>query len=214
MPNYAKVRYHDIYPGVDLIYYGNQGQLEYDFLVAPGTSPRAITLDVEPGLVPTGRQRSGYVLPRIDRNGDLVLELNGGEIRFHEPVAYQNVAVSSSQSKIQNRQFVAARYVLKSKNQVGIRLGSYDATQPLVIDPVVWYSSYLGGSSRDQASGILSTARQCVRQALPLGRLYPRVRHGFGPAAELQGNELRCFRDKIDASGKKPGLFHLPGWQL
>jgi hypothetical protein len=207
VPHYARVRYQGIYPGVDLIYYGNQGHLEYDFVVAAGTDPKAITLDVEASRVAAGRKRSGQVLPRIDSNGDLVVEVDGGEIRFHKPLAYQDAAAGSSQSKIRDRKFVAASYVLKSKNQVGIRLGSYDASQPLVIDPVVWYSSYLGGSSLDQASGIAVDAAGNVyvtgftssvdfTRPVPASVLGPcQGRCGKGPLYD-------AFVTKIDASGK------------
>lgn len=205
VPNYARVRYQGIYPGVDLIYYGNQGQLEYDLLVAPGSNPKAITLDVEPGLVSAGRERSGHVLPRIDRNGDLVVELNGGEIRFHKPVAYQDVAVSFAQSKAQDRKFIAAAYVLKSKNQVGIRLESYDATQPLVIDPVVWYSTYLGGSNNDQASGIaVDGAGNVYVTGFTQSVDFPMINQISGacqPGCDKGTQD--AFVTKIDASGKK-----------
>ncbi len=207
VPNYARVQYQDVYPGVDLIYYGKQGQLEYDFLVAPGTDPKAITLDVEPGPVGAGRERSGHVHPRIDRNGDLVVEVSGGEIRFHKPVAYQDVAAVSGQSKIQERKFIAAGYVLKSKNHVGIRLGPHDAAQPLVIDPVVWYSSYLGGSSNDQASGVVvDSAGDVYVTGFTTSSDFSRL----SPASVLDPCRGRCgkgsnydaFVTKIDASGK------------
>ncbi len=85
VPNYARVRYQSIYPGVDLIYYGNQGQLEYDFLVAPGTDPKAITLNVESSDLRPRQESSTSEAPlRIDHNGDLVIGVNGEEIRFHE----------------------------------------------------------------------------------------------------------------------------------
>jgi hypothetical protein len=206
VPNYARVRYQNIYPGVDLIYYGNEGQLEYDFLVAPGTDPKAITLDVGPGPVASRREHSGHVLPRIDRNGDLVVELSGGEIRFHKPVAYQDAAVSSPQSKIQDRKFVDAQYVLKSENQVGIRLGSYDATQPLVIDPVVWYSSYLGGSSNDQASGITVDGAGNVYVTgftSSVDFTHARPASVLGPCKGRCGKgSLDAFVTKIDPSGR------------
>jgi hypothetical protein len=207
VPTYARVRYQGIYPGVDLIYYGNQGQLEYDFLVAPGTNPKAITLDVGPDLAPAGRGRSGHVLPRIDGNGDLVVKLNGGEIRFHKPVAYQDVAVNSAQSKIQERKFIAASYVLKSKNQVGIRLESYDATQPLVIDPVVWYSSYVGGSAIDQASAIaVDDAGNVYVTGFTTSADFTRARPAsvLGPCKGScgKGANYDAFVTKINASGK------------
>ena len=93
VPNYAKVKYEDVYPGIDLIYYGNQGQLEYDFVVAPGADPQAIRLTLAPSPSPQGRGWPGGAgegqAVRIDANGDLVIATDGGEIRFRKPVVYQ-----------------------------------------------------------------------------------------------------------------------------
>ncbi len=166
--NYAKVRYQNVYPGVDLVYYGNQGQLEYDFVVAPGADPAEIKLDVvanlgvRPSSAAGGRKRAHVGTPlRIAANGDLLVSLNGDEVRFHKPVVYQDVEAGLSRqpqdggldSPIQRR-YSEGRYVLEAGNQVTFQVGAYDRTKPLVIDPVLTYSSYLGGSSTDQAAGI------------------------------------------------------------
>jgi len=87
VPTYAKVKYRDVYPGVDLIYYGNHGQLEYDFVVAPGADPGQIVVDVGAGLAPALGNRQGVSL-RIDRNGELVAKLDDGEVRFQRPLIY------------------------------------------------------------------------------------------------------------------------------
>ena len=155
VPNYARVRYQDIYPGVDLIYYGNQAQLEYDFRVAPGTDPKSIIWKVDLSLTPLGKKNLRETPLKVDYNGDLLVGVNGEEIRFHKPVAYQDLPVNASQSRSSERKFIDARYVLETKNQVGIQLSAYDAALPLIIDPVIWYSSYLGGSSSDQPFGIV-----------------------------------------------------------
>ena len=110
VPTYAKVRCQDVYPGIDLVYYGNQRQLEYDFVVAPGADPKAITLAVAhavgAGLAPPeDRQgaRAQQAAPlRIDFNGDLIVHAEGGEVRFHKPVVYQ--PAESSQSSVVTRQ--------------------------------------------------------------------------------------------------------------
>src|SRR5438046_7473012 len=86
--NYSKVKYEGVYPGIDLIYYGNQRQLEYDFVVAPGSDPKAITLAVGAGLAPPDGAQQAAPL-RIDATGDLVVEAEDGEVRFHKPVVYQ-----------------------------------------------------------------------------------------------------------------------------
>ncbi|MGA2076311.1 MAG: choice-of-anchor D domain-containing protein [Terriglobia bacterium] len=144
VPTYAKVRYHDVYPGVDLEYYGNQGgQLEYDFIVAPGADPSAITLQLgavrEPPL-------------RIDANGDLVIAADGGEIRFHKPEISQPGTGSSL--AIRHSSLIDGRFVLDARNRIQFALGPYDHTKPLVIDPVLTYSTYLGGSGGDWGYGI------------------------------------------------------------
>ena len=153
VPNYAKVRYQNVYPGVDLVYYGTQGgQLEYDFVVAPGADPHSIGLSF---------QGAGKI--RVDKaTGDLVLALDGSELRFRKPVVYQEVpsevrgprsevqdeARNSSprQSTIGNRQFLDGRFVLTGRNQIGFQVATYDHRAPLVIDPVLLYSTYLGGA--------------------------------------------------------------------
>jgi len=124
---YAKVRYQGIYSGIDLVYYGVQRQLEYDFVVAPGADPSRIAFDV------LGAKRI-----RRDARGELVFSMSESEIRWRKPVVYQE--------KDGVRQLVAARYVLTATNRVGFGVEKYDARRPLYIDPVI-YSSYLGGSA-------------------------------------------------------------------
>jgi hypothetical protein len=157
VPTYAKVRYEDVYPGVDLVYYGNQGQLEYDFVIAPGANPSPITLDVGAGLVPARGRPQGAPL-HVAENGDLVVQADDGEVRFHKPVVYQAFAgsslqgpglgVSNPKSKIQDPKSIDGKYVLKGNNQVTFEVASYDRSKPLVIDPVLVYSTYLGGRER------------------------------------------------------------------
>ncbi|MGB7923740.1 MAG: SBBP repeat-containing protein, partial [Pyrinomonadaceae bacterium] len=136
VPTYKKVLYRDIYPGVDLLYYGNQRQLEYDFVVAPGVAPGVVRLKFE-----------GADKVEVSKEGDLVLGVGEGrEVRQLKPVIYQVMDGA--------RQEVAGSYVLTGKDEVGFEIGSYDRTRPLVIDPVLVYSTYLGGNSFDQAYGI------------------------------------------------------------
>ena len=135
VPTYAKVRYEAVYPGIDLVYYGNQRQFEYDFVVSPGADPRAITLAFE-----------GPETFVVDGAGDLLFQVGDGELRLRKPLVYQEIDGS--------RKLVAANYVLKSQNRVGVQVAAYDRTQPLVIDPVLVYSTYLGGNGTDIARGI------------------------------------------------------------
>jgi hypothetical protein len=137
VPNYAQVKYLGVYPGVDLVYYGTQGgQLEYDFVVAPGADPSAIRLNIAAGGVGTAKPRQRLL--RISSDGDLVVRMEGGEIRLHKPIIYQ----SGSTRMVRD-----GHYILTASNQVRFALGPYDHAKPLIIDPVLSYSTYLGGSS-------------------------------------------------------------------
>jgi hypothetical protein len=136
--SYAKVRYAEVYRGIDLVYYGSLRQLEYDFVVAPDADPREIRLEF-----------AGSKRIRLD-GGELVLETAASEVRQRAPVAYQEVRGA--------RLGVASRYVLKRGSHVGIDVGEYDRTLPLVIDPVLTYSTYLGGGGVDRGHGIASDA--------------------------------------------------------
>jgi hypothetical protein len=124
VPTYAKVKYAGVYPGVDLVYYGNRGgQLEYDFVVAPG--------------------------------GDLIVNTDGGEVRFHKPVVYQPaISTGPRTSDLGLRTALDGQYVLQADNQVGFKVAAYDHSKPLVIDPVLSYSTYLGGSTFEHGNGI------------------------------------------------------------
>ena len=165
VPNYSKVKYQNVYPGVDLVYYGNQGQLEYDFVVAPGANPRAIVLAVgavrDPPAVsvvsdrrsPVGTpalQESAHrgALPQITPNGDMVVKTDGGEVSFQKPVVYQPGIISGQRTPVEGD------FVLQANNHIGFKVAPYDHTKPLVIDPVLVYSTYLGGSYSDQGNGI------------------------------------------------------------
>ena len=133
-PTYGRVRYVDVYPGVDLVYYGGPGQLEYDFVLAPGADPSQIALMFD------GAERV-----EIDARGDLVLQTGAGELRQPRPVVYQEIDGA--------RRSVVGDYVLDGEGRVRVRLGAYDVTRPVVIDPVLAYSTYLGGSN-DEADGL------------------------------------------------------------
>jgi len=128
VPTYAKVQYRGIYPGVDLVYYGNQHALEYDFVVAPGADTRAIQLDVR-----------GADNMRVNADGDLVLATAVGEVYLKRPGVYQKHG--------EEKKEIAANYAIQDGHLVSFELGPYDHTQPLVIDPTVIFSTFLGGST-------------------------------------------------------------------
>jgi hypothetical protein len=133
--HYDKVRYESVYPGIDLVYYGNQRQLECDFVVAPGADPKAIRLAFK-----------GAEKLSLNQDGQLVLGTGGGKVIQHAPGVYQEVGGK--------RQAIPARYVLTGSHQVSFQVAAYDATRSLIIDPVLSYSTYLGGSDLDDSEGI------------------------------------------------------------
>jgi len=128
--NYSRVRYRNLYPGVDLVFYGNQQQLEYDLVVSPGTDPKAIRLHFD-----------GIDSLALDSAGNLLLRAGGGEVRQHRPVVYQERAGA--------RQAVEGRYAIKSRDQVTFQLAAYDKSRPLVIDPVLSFATYLGATGEE-----------------------------------------------------------------
>lgn len=132
VPNFGKVEYQNVYPGIDLVYYGNQGKLEYDFTAAPGADPSAIGLSIQ-----------GAESIALDGPGELVLHTRGGDVTEQAPVVYQMVNGT--------RQAVSGRFVLQGNNRVGFQVGPYDPSRPLVIDPTLSYSTYLNGSGNSGA---------------------------------------------------------------
>lgn len=133
VPTFAKVKYAGIYSGIDLVYYGTDRQLEYDFVVQPGADPKRVSFDVD-----------GATAVRDNANGDLLFSMTSGDIRWHKPVVYQE--------KNGKRVSIAARYQIAG-NRVGFELGEYDAARTLYIDPLI-YSTYLGGTGDDSANAI------------------------------------------------------------
>lgn len=131
---YSRVRYGDVYPGIDLVYYGNAGQVEYDFVLKAGADPGAIRLAFD------GPERL-----LVNAVGELVLKVAGGELRQPPAVIYQEGPAG--------KVVVAGNYVARG-DQVGFAIGNYDRTRPLIIDPVLVYSTYLGGSGIDQVNAI------------------------------------------------------------
>jgi len=124
IPNYAKVQYENIYPGIDLIYYGNQRQLEYDFIVNPGAKPDTIRIDFD-----------GADELALDDQGNLILQMQGQKITQHAPQIYQFIN--------DQRQTVSGNYFITEKNIVEFDIGTYDSGIPLVIDPILSYSTFL-----------------------------------------------------------------------
>ncbi|MGH9933169.1 MAG: SBBP repeat-containing protein, partial [Pyrinomonadaceae bacterium] len=179
VPAFRAVRYEEIYPGISLTYYGNQRQLEYDFAIAPGADPLAIRLTFNSGA-----------RPRISDEGDLVLHTSGGEVRQPKPVVYQEVDGQ--------RQLIDGRFVLFGKQQAGFAVGWYDRSKPLVIDPTLVYSTYLGGSGDDLGSSIaVDSSNNVYITGTTSSTNFPLQGAVFGANAGLAD----IFVTKIDAAG-------------
>ncbi len=129
VPQFARVRYEQVYPGVDLVYYGQQGQLEYDFEVSPGADPKSIRLNFQ-----------GSKNVKL-KSGDLVLATADGSVRLQAPRVYQGEGATHKS--------VDGRFLLLAADAVGFEVGAYDRSKTLIIDPVLSYSTYLGGTGSE-----------------------------------------------------------------
>ncbi len=177
---YGKVRFQQVYPGIDLAYYGHQGQLEYDFIVAPGADASSIRL------------RFDGATPQLAANGDLVLPVNGSEVRFHQPVVYQmNHGV---------RQPVAGRFTMARNHEVTIVLGAYDKTRELVIDPTLAYTGTFGTASEsDTPAGMAVDSKgELIITGATLDLNFPATSGAYqtscGPVSstDTQNGVIRC----------------------
>jgi RHS repeat-associated protein len=136
---YARVKYAQVYPGIDLVFYGDQRRIEYDFVVAPGADPSRIRFRFQ-----------GARSLRISESGGVNVELQGGTVYQRAPEVYQEIDGK--------RRPVAGRHVWKGSRELGFEVGDYDRNRPLVIDPVILWASYLGGSGADTATGVAMDA--------------------------------------------------------
>src|SRR5688572_17793628 len=134
VPRFARITATDIYPGVDLTYYGAARNLEYDFIVRPGADPSSIRMRFEGGARLT-----------LDNDGHLHVSIDGTEVAmWRAPFAYQGAS----------RDPVPCSFVLRGQREVGFTTGEYDRSRSLVIDPVLLYSTFIGGSGDDAAESV------------------------------------------------------------
>jgi hypothetical protein len=212
IPTYQKIEYTDVYPGIDLVYYGNQGQLEYDLVVAPGADPKQIRLAFE-----------GVETIDVDSQGDLLLTVPQSStdtmgatatLRMHKPVVYQRDAhghkhllagtyVLLASQASPHRPIPAGRHPSDTTHVV-FQVASYNASQPLIIDPVLSWATYLGGSGLDDGFAI---AVDQEGQAYVTGRTFTPGSGFPGTASSLiqsmfsGGTQSDAFVTKINAAG-------------
>ena len=188
VPAFTRVRYREIYPGVDLDYYGSGSELEYDLIVAPGADPERILLDVE-----------GRGALRVDASGDLVL--GRGALRLRTPVLYQEVDGV--------RREIAGGYTIRGRNRAGFQVGAYDRTKPLIIDPVLVFATFLGGSGSENLPGASDDVTTASVAVDPDGNIYVAgntLSANFPTANPLQAagaGNVDAYVAKLDPSGSK-----------
>ncbi len=175
---YGRVGYRGIYPGISVAYYGNQGQLEYDLLVSAGTDPDKIRLGFD-----------GVGGVRIGPQGDLALSVLGGDLSLRRPHAYQQVDGAHVE--------VDASYVLEN-GEVGFRLGGYDPSRPLVIDPVLAYSTFLGGESADLGLAIAVDSAGSTYVTGQTSNSFPTTEGAYDSSPNGSGD---VFVAKLNAAG-------------
>lgn len=182
IPHFAKVRYEGLYPGIDEVYYGTQGKLEYDLVVAPRANPHTVRFAVD-----------GIDGMSVDLNGDLLLDTKLGTLVQKSPVAYQDIDGQ--------RRAVKAQYQILAANEVAFLLGDYDTSHPLVIDPVLGYSTFVGGANSDsRATGIaISRCGETFITGWTRATDYPVTAGAFDPSAVP--NSQMGFVSKLNQAG-------------
>ncbi len=183
IPTYGRIAYRNVYPGVDLVYYGQQGALEYDFVAQPGANVNAIQVQFE-----------GARQIHLSGEGDLLLETPAGEVRWKKPSVYQEENGVRSP--------VAAAYrLIKGKRpgfeRAGFEVAKYNRKLPLVIDPVLVYSTFLGGNDYDSSQGVYVDGSGIYTTGTTYSLNFPSTILGF------QGGTYDCYFTKLNPQGSQ-----------
>ena len=181
---YSKVQYKQVYPGIDMVYYGNQKQLEYDFVVAPGASPDLIRMNFR-----------GAKSVELDKFGNLIMSLRDGKMTFSAPTLYQQSG--------DVKEHVDGRFVMVGEDQVRFEVGDYDKSKELIIDPSLMYSTYLGTTVEDRVNAMKVDAAGNVYltgQTAVVADLFPGTAASTIQAANA-GGAFDAFVIKLDPAG-------------
>jgi Beta-propeller repeat len=135
IPQYGQVTQKEVYRGIDLVYYGNNGNLEYDFVIAPGSDPQSLAFDVQ-----------GAQGIELTDSGDLLLRTAAGDVRLQKPAIYQQTG--------SGRRNINGKFVRRGPNEIGLAIGAYDVHSQLIVDPVLSFSTLIGANNSAQVQGI------------------------------------------------------------
>ena len=181
IPQYEQVTQKSVYRGIDLVYYGNEGNLEYDFVLAPGSDPQSLGFHVQ------GAERI-----ELSDSGDLLLQTPMGNVRLQKPVVYQE--------RNGIRRAVNGKFVLRSANEIGLVVGEYDAGSPLIVDPVLSFSTLIGANNNTQVQGIaVDSSKNVYITGTTFATNYPVV----GPFQATNHGYTDVFVTKLNPAGNK-----------
>lgn len=192
IPTYGKITYPGVLDGVDLVYHGENGALEYDFVVAPGTSVDGIAMNVD-----------GAASMSLTSTGDLAIHTDGGDIVQPRPVVFQYDEHGVKQVR-------TSSYRIVDKNKIGFEVASYDRSKPLVIDPVLAFATYFGGDGNEEGKGVAGDASgstYITGNTTSLADTFPETVNAYQKVLNGAGNNLcqgpcsDAFVAKIDPSG-------------
>jgi hypothetical protein len=182
LPTFERLRYADVYHGVDLIYYGSQDRLEFDFQVSPGADPNCIQMRFD-----------GIQSMKMDHDGNLVLTAAAGQIKFQTPVIYQL-------AKNGVKEYVEGSFALLANNTVGFSIADYDRAKPLIIDPILNYSTYIGANAN--ATGIAVDQNGEAYLVGTTTSIFPTTSGSLHPGpVTLSASQSRVFVSKFNSTG-------------
>jgi hypothetical protein len=181
IPQYSRVKQKSLYPGIDLVYYGNRGNLECDFVVASGSDPRSLVFRVD-----------GANHIQLSDSGDLFVQTNAGSIRLAKPIIYQE--------RQGGRRNVEGRFIVRTDHEIGLAVGKYDAHSPLIVDPVLSFSTLIGANNGTQVLGVgVDSGKNVYITGTTFATNYPVV----GPFQATNHGYTDVFVTKLNPAGNK-----------